>query len=116
TKPKTVAIHGLPARRFSRIALLADSDSVTLAQPTYTCLPGLPFTFNTVKWEVETDPYTGAQPWYWPIFVPLRGLMRSPQTACTPSGDGVITTNPDDRNLALDAVSERYPFAVQIGP
>jgi len=116
TTPKTVTIRGLPVGRFARFAFHADPGQATFDQLAYTCLPPEPFTFNAVKWQIEADPYTGAQSWNWPLFVPLRGLMGWQQTACVLAGDGVLSDTPDDRDVRLSAVTERYPFPVEISP
>jgi hypothetical protein len=115
TGQQTATISGLPPRRFSRIAMLAEGSTTTLTQSASTCLPASPFVFNNLRWQVEADPYTGAQVLGYSLYQAVRGIKGWFQVACVLSGDGSLEGD-DDRMTRLDAVSERYPHPAQISP
>jgi hypothetical protein len=114
---QTATIQALPERRFARMAFLAGDTNTTLSQQRFTCLPPDPFIVLNYQWQLVNDPY-GVNPptMYYGTYWPLRGVKGWFQAACVLSGDGSLEISNDDRNERLDAVSEKYPFPMQITP
>ena len=113
---QTATIEDLPARRFARMAFLAEDAATTLSQLAFACRPWDPFVVPNFRWQLMPDPY-GANPTslHYGTYSPLRGIKGWFQVACVLSGDG-SSLGTDDRMERLDVVSEKYPYPMQISP
>jgi hypothetical protein len=114
--PKTITISGLPARRFARIALLAEGSTSTINQVASNCTGAMPFTFNNYRAQLDINPYSGAQTLYYGTNMMVRGIKSWFPVVCVLSGDGNLTDTPDDRLTRIDAIEDRAPFPVSISP
>jgi hypothetical protein len=114
--PKTITISGLPARRFARIALLAEGSTTTINQVASNCTGARPFTFNNYRAQLDINPYSGAQTLYYGTNMMVRGIKSWFPVVCVLSGDGNLTDTPDDRLTRIDAIEDRAPFPVSISP
>lgn len=114
--PKTVTLSGLPARRFARIAFLAEGQTTGVNQLASTCSGAKPFTLNNLRWQLDIDPYSGAQTLYYGTNMTVRGIKSWFPVACVLSGDGNLSDTPDDRLTKLDELADKTPFPVAISP
>jgi hypothetical protein len=114
--PKTIDVAGLPPRRFSRIAMLAEGTSTNVDQLASTCSGARPFTFNNYRLQLDINPYTGAQTLYYGTNMTVRGIKTWFPVVCVFSADGNLANTPDDRLTRIDAIADKTPFAVSISP
>jgi hypothetical protein len=112
--PTTVAVNDLPAKRFMRIAFLADTPDETILSQSSPCPPTDPIHIIPVEWQETFDAAANETVLTYPTFQKLRGVQGWHNMSCVTNGDGSPPGAEDDRDTIMPPLEDETPYAITI--